>query len=321
MRRLDDPFHPFVPPRGSGRLEVGDGHQMAWQDSGHACGLPMLSIHGGPGGSMIQGLSRFCDLGRLRLIQFDQRGCGASLPRGELHANTLAHTLGDIEALRRHFGIERWIVSGGSWGSTVALAYAQAFPERCLGLFVTGTWLARAKDFDWWFQGVRTLFPELWQAFAEPVPPQERHDLRRAYCARILDGSTEVAEAFATRLYRYEEGFMHFDAPLQPPDASRGAAYGRIFAHYARHDFFLREDQLLDDAGRITEVPLMQITGRWDACTPPDNAFDLAQRLPHSRLRIVAGAGHYPTEPAMARVLPGAIAEFIDWVQARASAA
>jgi proline iminopeptidase len=315
MQRLDDPFFMPQPPRACGQLEVGDGHAIAWLDSGAAEGLPVISVHGGPGGSMIHGIGRFSDPAQIRTVQFDQRGCGASTPRGELRANTLQHTVADMERLRQHLGIERWVVSGGSWGSTVALAYAQAHPERCLGLFVMGTWLCRERDLQWWFQGVRTMFPELWHIFAQAVPEAERDDLRIAYCRRILGDDADVAAEFATRLYLYEEGFMRFEAPLVPPDAARGAAYGRMFAHYAQHRFFVEEGQLLQQAPRIAGIPVMQITGRYDCCTTPDNAFDLAQTLPQSLLKIIAGAGHYPTEPAMAVALPGALAEFVAWVR------
>ncbi|WP_421837035.1 alpha/beta fold hydrolase [Novosphingobium sp.] len=239
-----------------------------------------------------------------------QRGCGQSTPRGELAANSLQHSIADMEALRRHLGIERWLVSGGSWGSTLALAYAQAHPERCLGLFLVGAWLCRKRDTRWWFHGVRALFPELWEAFAGAVPPEERGDLRAAYCKRILGDDPEIAAEFATRLFLYEEGFMHFDAPLTPPDPARGRDYGRIFAHFAAHDFFVDDDQLLRDAHRLAGIPVHIITGRYDCCTTPENAFDLAQAVPHAVLEIVPGAGHYPTEPTFARAVARAAQGF-----------
>ena len=311
MQRLDDPFFTAVAPRAVGMLDVGGGHTIAWQDSGSEGGLPVISVHGGPGGSMVQGIGRFSDSRIMRTIQFDQRGCGASTPQGRLEANSLQRTIGDMERLRVHLGIEKWVVSGGSWGSTVALAYAQSHPQRCIGVFIMGTWLAREQDFQWWFHGVRKIFPELWRTFAQAVPAAERDDLRHAYCRRILGPDSKVADEFATRLFLYEEGFMRFDPPLMPADPARGPAYGRIFAHYAQHNFFLEEDQLLRDAAHIAHLPLMQITGRYDCCTTPDNAFDLWQVLPDSTLKIVSGAGHYPTESAMAAALTGALSEFI----------
>lgn len=297
MRRLDDPFFDVQPARAEGHLERPGGHRVYWQDAGRADGPAIVLVHGGPGGASSDGHRRVLDSGALRIVQFDQRGCGRSQPTGALGDNTLQHTLGDMEALRTRLGIERWIVAGGSWGSTVAVAYAEAHPDRVLGLVSVGTWLVRRKDVEWWFQGVRTLFPELWEAFAAPIPAEERSDLRRAYCRRILEHGDDAA---AQRLYLYEEGFMHFDAPLAPPDPQRGRVYARIFAHYAARDFFLRENQLIEDAPRIAQLPALLITGRYDACTTPDNAYDLACALPRAELRIVAGAGHYPTEHALA---------------------
>lgn len=310
MRRLDDPFCTMTAPRASGLLDVGDGHRIHWVEMGSADGLAQIVCHGGPGGAMMLGSGRFSDGGRLRSIHFDQRGCGQSTPRGELTANSLQHSVADMEALRCHLGIERWLVSGGSWGSTLALAYAETHPERCLGLFLVGTWLCRKSDTRWWFHGVRALFPELWEAFAAAVPPEERGDLRQAYCRRILADDPDIAAEFATRLFLYEEGFMHFDAPLTPPDPERGRDYGRIFAHYAANDFFVDDDELLRGAHRLAGMPVHIITGRYDCCTTPENAFDLARAVPHAVLEIVPGAGHYPTEPTFARAVARAAQGF-----------
>ena len=299
MRRLDDPFFDVTPARREGWLERG-AHRVYWSEAGAEHGLPLVLVHGGPGGSSSPGYRRFLDPSAWRIVQFDQRGCGRSEPAGLLQDNTLQATITDMEALRESLGIDRWVVAGGSWGSTVAIAYAEAHPGRCLGLVLVSTWLCRKRDTDWWFQGVRTLFPELWEQFAGFVPAEERRDLRRAYCARVLGPDPAVAAEAATRLYLYEEGFMHFDAPLAPPDPARGPAYGRIFAHYAANDFFLREGQLLEEASRIVDLPALLVTGRYDCCTTPDNAWDLAQQLHAAELRIVAGAGHYPTEQALA---------------------
>lgn len=297
MRRLDDPFFPVTAARAEGHIDRPGGHRIYWQDAGAVDGLPVVLVHGGPGGSCSDGYRRTLDSTALRIVQFDQRGCGRSEPAGRLDENSLQATLSDMEAIRTHLGIDRWVVAGGSWGSTVAIAYAETHPERTLGLVSVATWLVRRKDVDWWFQGVRTMFPELWEQFAALVPPHERGDLRKAYCDRILNRNDEEA---AERLYLYEEGFMHFDAPLVPPNPQRGSAYGRIFAHYAANDFFLRENQLIEDAHRIAHLPAVLITGRYDSCTTPDNAYDLARALPRARLRIIAGAGHYPTEQALA---------------------
>ena len=317
MKRLDDPYYDVSPARATGYLERDGGDRIYWEDSGAEEGIPIVLIHGGPGGSNQPGYRRTCDPQRLRIIQFDQRGCGKSEPKGALAGNSLQATLSDMEALRDALGVDRWIVAGGSWGSTVALAYGEAYPSRTLGLMLISMWLCRARELKWWFEGVRTVFPELWHEFARHVPEAERADLKSAYCKRILGDDPGIADAFAARLYLYEEGFMRFTTPIQPAEAARGAAYGRIFAHYAAHDFFLEEDQLLRHAGAVGDMPVTLVTGRYDMCTPPDNAFDLAQRLPQAVLRLVAGAGHYPTEERLSLAILEESNALIDRVESR----
>lgn len=306
VRRMDDPFFPAGTPRAEGMLARPGGHTIHWSDSGAIGGMPVIVCHGGPGGSNAAFRRRFYDPSLFRIIQFDQRGCGRSTPVGLLAENSLQATIGDMEALRTLLGVERWMVAGGSWGSVVAVAYAEAHPQRCLGLNLTAQWLCRAKDIDWWFQGVRVMFPELWEAFASLVAPEERGDLRRAYARMIVEDSSEAADAAARQLHVYEQGFMRFDTPLEEPDPAAGARYGRIFAHYAIHDFFVRDTQLLDEAGRIAHLPVEMVVGRYDCCCTPDNSYDLAARLPHANLVVVPGGGHSAGEPAMAQAVAGA---------------
>jgi proline iminopeptidase len=303
IRRLDDPFHPVRPARASGLLERPDGHAIYWEDAGDPALMPIILCHGGPGGAGSASRRRFYDPDKFRVILFDQRGCGKSTPTGRLEGNSLQATIADMEAIRAMLGIGRWVVGGGSWGSVVAVAYAEAHPERCLGLNLTCTWLVRAKDIDWWFQGVRAMFPELWEGFASLVPPEERGDLRAAYVRRILGDDPGVAEVAARQLHAYEEGFMHFDTVLAEIDPGRGPRYGRIFAHYAAHDFFVRDTELLDGAARIAGLPVEMVVGRYDCCCTPDNSFDLARRLPRANLVVVPGGGHYSTETAMAQAV------------------
>ncbi len=301
IRRLDDPFHPTGRARASGMLDRADGHAIFWEDAGDPSLMPVILCHGGPGGASNASRRRFWDPARFRIIRFDQRGCGQSTPTGRLEGNSLQATIADMEALRERLGITSWVVAGGSWGSIVALAYAQAHPERCLGINLTCTWLGRAKDLAWWFQDVRSMFPELWEQFASLVGPEERGDLRSAYASRILGPDKAEADRFAFQLYAYEQGFMHFDTPLAEWDPARGARYGRIFIHYAINDFFLRDTQLLDEAHRIAHLPVEMVVGRYDCCCTPDNSYDLARCLPEARLVVVPGGGHYGTEPAMAQ--------------------
>lgn len=300
MRRLDDGFFTVGPSRQEGFLERTGGHRIFWQDSGNVEGIPLVIVHGGPGGQTSDGYRRLCDENVFRIVQFDQRGCGRSSPTACIEQNTLEDLVADMEAIRQHLDIDRWAVAGGSWGSTLSLAYAEAFPQCCLGLLLISTWLLRRQDIDWWFHGVKTVFPELWDAFAGMAPESERHDLKGAYRRMIFGEDSDLSKRAARSLYLYEEGFMHFDAPLAPADEGRGENYGRIFMHYAGNDFFLRENQLLAEATRIAHLPAILVTGRYDMCTPPNNAYDLARQLPRAELRIVPGAGHYPTEQAMA---------------------
>ncbi|NIB42480.1 prolyl aminopeptidase [Pseudomaricurvus alkylphenolicus] len=302
MRRLDDPYYRLTPALDSGHLDRGDGHKIYWEESGNPQGVPLLFVHGGPGGRNAPNYRVFMDPERFRIIQFDQRGCGKSEPLGCLDNNTLQHTLADMEALRQHFGVDHWVVAGGSWGSTVTLAYGEAYPQHCLGLLLVSLWLCRKQDMDWWYQGVETVFPELWETFASLVPAEERQDLRTAFSQRILHGKdTELAEKLAKQLYLYEEGFMRFDAPLAPPPMDNAVNYGRIFSHYAANNFFLEEGQLLRDSHRIENLPVVLITGRYDMCTTPNNAYALYKRLHNAELTIVPGAGHNPTELALSR--------------------
>jgi proline iminopeptidase len=303
MRRLDDPFFPVLPARTTGLFERDGGHAIYWEDAGAIDGMPVILCHGGPGGACDPTRRRFYDPTKFRIVMFDQRGCGRSTPVGALAGNSLQATIADMEAIREMLGIERWIVAGGSWGSAVALAYAEAHPDRCLGINLTCMWLCRARDIDWWFHGVRVMFPELWEAFASLVPKAERGDLRAAYVKRILGNDSEVADEAAARLHAYEQGFMKFDVPFAEVDAGRGRAYGRIFAHYARNDFFVHDTQLLDEANRVVHLPVEIVTGRYDCCCTPDNSYDLAARLPSANLTIVPGAGHTPTETAMAQAV------------------
>jgi proline iminopeptidase len=296
MQRLDDTYYPVTSPRKVGHLERDHGHRIHWTDSGNEQGVALVLCHGGPGGSSSDGYRRFCDPQKYRVIQFDQRGCGKSEAQHDLVANTLQHSITDLEALRIYLEIPQWIVAGGSWGSTLALAYAEAYQERCLGLLLISTWLCREQDIQWWFHGVRTVFPELWEQFSETVPVSERHDLRQAYCSRILGKDKTVADHFATQLYMYEEGFMHFDSPLVPTNPERGPRYGRIFAHYASNNFFLEENQLLTEANKIAHLPAIMVTGRYDMCTTVSNTYDLSKALRNASVRVVPAAGHYPTE-------------------------
>lgn len=300
MHRLDDTLYSIGPTRNEGYLDDCDGHQIYWQDAGNPQGVPLVIAHGGPGGQSSEGYRRLADGDIYRIIQFDQRGCGKSKPKTSVANNTLQHTIADMEHLREQLEIVTWVVSGGSWGSTVALAYAEAHPERCRGLLLVSTWLLRQAEIDWWFYGVRTIFPELWEAFANVAPESERSNLVSAYHQLIFGEDPAIASQASRALYLYEEAFMHANAPFSPNNGESGDSYSRIFIHYAANRFFLRKNQIIEDSPRIAHLPAILVTGRYDMCTPPNNAWDLAKALPKAELRIVPGGGHYPTEHAMA---------------------
>lgn len=312
MRRHDDVFFDVGPNRVEGMLDVGDGHAVHWFEAGAENGIPLVECHGGPGGRANAGLRRLLDGQRLRIVQFSQRGCGQSTPVGELASTSLQHTISDMEKLREHLGIERWIVSGPSWGSTVAIAYAEAHPERTIGVKASGVWLCRRADIDWWYQGVRRFFPDTWAQFAALAPLDRRHDLRRAYHEMINGPDPDLARRAGQALFEYEESFMHLEPPMAPPSADRGLAYARVFSHFATNDFFLREDQLIEEAHRLKGIPVSLLTGRYDNCTTPDGAWDLAQELDDVHLEFVNAAGHYPSEPLMSRAMALETTRFID---------
>jgi proline iminopeptidase len=318
MRRIDDVFYPAGAAWAEGMLPVSDGHEIHWEQSGNPDGVAWIEAHGGPGGRASPFLRTLIDGARCRIIQFDQRGCGRSTPAGELAANGLQHTIADMEALREHLGIDRWIVGGPSWGSTVALAYAEAHPERCIGVKVSGVWLVRKRDVDWWYYGVREIFPEIWDEYAAGVPEAERGDLRGAYHRRILGADPEVSARAAAAQFLYEEAFMHIEPPFAPPTVERGVAYSRIFAHHAAHDFGLRENQLIEEAHRLKGIPVSLTTGRYDMCTTPVQAWDMAKALEPAfvRVQIINAAGHYPSEPAMSRGVALETRAFLEWLEA-----
>jgi proline iminopeptidase len=301
--RLDTALHPPLEPDRAGRLPVGDGHEIYWEQAGREGGPPLVILHGGPGGGINPYYRQLFDPSRWRATLFEQRGCGRSTPHGELIANTTSDLVADIEALRRHLGYESWTVLGGSWGSTLALAYAEAHPERCAGLIVTGVFLARQQDTDWWWSGARAVFPELWQALSDALPEAERADLRASYLARILGADEARSETALRAMLKYETQLLDLF-----PNAARLAGLmasdnlmpmGRLYAHYDQNRYFLSENQLIERAASLSEVPGWIINGRYDACTPPAGAFDLSRAWPRARLRIMPSSAHVWNDPIL----------------------
>jgi len=295
--RVDTSFHSWnSEPIATGWLDVGDGHEIYWEERGAADGVPVVVVHGGPGGDIRPYYKRLLDPASHRGVFFEQRGCGRSRPSGGLSGNNTMALIRDMERLRDHLGIEKWMLLGGSWGSALSLAYAQAHPERVRALVVSGIFLCREEDTRWWWHGARTVFPEVFAARDEFLTPDERDDPRAAFNARIASLDPTISSPAAIMLSHVESQMLDLWPPAPPerPDMldDGAATASRILSWYDRHDFFLERDQLLRDAFRLAGIPGAIIAGRADICTPPKAAWDLAQAWPSASLTIVAAAGH-----------------------------
>ena len=302
-------LHPPIEPHEIGRLDVGDGHELYYEVSGNPNGRPVLFLHGGPGSGCKPEHRRFFDPRRWRIVLFDQRGAGRSTPSGSLVANTTQHLVADIEALRQRLGVARWVVFGGSWGSTLGLAYAAAHPSSCAGLVLRGIWLARRRDIDWWMRGVRRIFPEYWEEFVGHLPPAGRDDPVAGY-GRLLadpDPAIHMPAAIAWR------GFDQKLSSLRPvegdvaPAGPQTLAVARIEQHYVRHEAFLREGELLRGVGRFRHVPGIILHGRYDMIAPIDGAVALARAWPEASFTIIEDGSHSTAEPAMRAALLAAV--------------
>jgi proline iminopeptidase len=305
---------PEIGPFETGYLPLTDGHVMYWEQVGNPRGRPVLFLHGGPGAGAGAVHRRFFDPGHWRIVIFDQRGAGRSRPLGSLEANTTPDLVGDIERLRRYLGIERWLLFGGSWGSTLALAYAQSHAAQVVGLVLRGVFLGRQAEVDWFLHGLAQVFPDAHAAFAGFLPPAERADLLGSYLARLTDPDPMVHMA-AARAWSIYEGSC--STLLPSPDtvssfAGDRTALGlaRIEAHYFAHSLFLREGGLLAGMAAIGHLPGEIVQGRYDMVCPAVSAFDLAAHWPSARLTIIPDAGHSALEPGVRRALVAAVERF-----------
>lgn len=307
---------PDLEPHTTGRLKVSDLHEIHWEESGNPRGKPVVCLHGGPGGGVTPTMRRLHDPAAYRIVAFDQRGCGKSTPHAEIEENTTWDLVADIERLRVHLGIERWQVYGGSWGSTLALAYAETHPERVTEMILRGIFMLRRKELDWFYQeGASLIFPDLFEPYRDFIPEAERGDLVAAY-RRRLTGPDATARLEAARRWATWEG----STLSLLPDPERAAAFGgddfalafaRIENHFFVHrGFFEVEDQLLRDVHRIRHVPAVIVHGRYDMCTPMINAWDLKKAWPEAELRIVDDGGHAVTEPGLVHEMVGASERF-----------
>ena len=307
-------LYPEIDPIAAGRLPLDSRHSMYWEVSGNPVGLPVLFLHGGPGAGASEAHRRLFDPARYRIVIFDQRGAGRSTPLGELTDNTTPHLVADIEALRRHLGIERWVVFGGSWGSTLALAYGETHPERCLAFVLRGIFLCRRSEIDWFLYGMRHVFPEIWQRFSTYIPEAGRGDLLAAYRHRLEDPDPNVHMPAARQWSLYEgacstllpsdDVMKHFGGDV----VALGLA--RIEAHYFTHDIFLPENSLLANVDRIRHLPCVIVQGRYDMVCPAMSALDLKAAWPEAALVMVADAGHSAWEPGIKSQLLAATERF-----------
>jgi len=301
-------LYPEIAPYRTELFPVDETHTLYVEEVGNPRGLPALFLHGGPGAGCEPYHRRFFDPQRFRVVLFDQRGAGRSTPHASLDNNTTADLVGDIERLRRHLGIDRWLVFGGSWGSTLALAYAEAHPERVSALVLRGVFLCRPHEIQWFYQeGASRLFPDYWVDFVAPVAPRDRGDLLHAY-HQLLTGEDELRRLAAAKAWSVWEGRT---ATLLPDDSVAehfarphlALSLARIECHYFVNDAFLRPNQLLADAGRLAGIPGVIVHGRYDVICPLENAWALHEAWPGSELSIIADAGHSAAETGTRRRL------------------
>ena len=328
-------YFPSIPPRKADDLPVSGGHTLYFEECGNPDGLPLVFLHGGPGSGASAKYRRMFDPDVFDLILFDQRGCGRSTPHLSIEANTTAHLIEDIERLREHLGFERWMVFGPSWGSTLALAYAEAFPERVSGLVVEGVFLAQPSDLDWMHgpDGARNVFPDAWADFAAPAPERARKSPRAMmeWCfeqmqAEIADGPTllrrlddasvsleEIRQSTLYRWTEYEDRLSYLDNPpeavlsgLRARGAEFVAAHSLIEVHYFRNGCFLEPDQLIRNARQLSNIPMHILHSRYDMVCPASAAFRLARACPHAGFDLVTVNGHAMTEttqPILNRIM------------------
>lgn len=303
-----------------GLLPVRDGNQLYWEECGNPRGKPALVLHGGPGSGCTPGMRRFFDPARYRVILFDQRNCGRSTPHASdpatsLAANTTPHLLADIEQLRTTLGIDRWLVFGMSWGSTLALAYAESHPGQVSEIVLAAVTTTRPEETDWLYRGAGRFFPEAWERFRDGVPPAERDgDLVEAYARLLEHHDPAIREKAAADWCAWEDAVVATNPGGAPnpryADPRFRMAFARIVTHYFRHNAWLEDGQLLREAGRLSGIPGVLIHGRLDISSPLSTAWRLAQAWPGSELVIVEHSGHSSAEPGMAGAIVAATDRF-----------
>ena len=297
-------LYPEIEPFDSGMLDVGDGHQIYWERSGTRGAKPAVFLHGGPGGGISAKHRRLFDPHLYDVILFDQRGCGRSTPHAELEANTTWHLVADIERLREMAGFDKWLVFGGSWGSTLALAYAETHPERVSELVLRGIFTLRRAELEWYYQhGASLMFPDKWERFIAQIPEAERGDLMAAYRKRLIseDKAVRIAAAKAWSLWEGETITLLPDPATSAPFGGDefALAFARIENHYFVHGGWVEEGQLIREAGKLADIPGVIVQGRYDMACPPVTAWELHKAWPQAEFHLIENAGHAYSEPGI----------------------
>ncbi len=294
---------PAITPYSSGYLDLDNGHQMYWEQSGNPDGVPVLVLHGGPGGSSSPVLRQFFDPDHYRIILYDQRGAGRSCPHGATDHNTLAHLLDDMERLRAHLSVKRWHLFGGSWGSTLALSYAALHPERCHSMILRGIFLLEREEIDWWLYGIRSIFPEAWEQFAGFIPEGEQGDLLTAYETRLNDPDPSKSLKAAIRWCLYESAcsslIPNYETITTDAQKAYVVALARIECHYFKNQVIPAEKSLLTRIEKFRSVPSVIIHGRYDMVCPMATAHRLHQAWPEADYIVVPDGGHSALDPAI----------------------
>ena len=307
-------MYPIQEPRRSGLLQVSELHQIYWEESGNPDGIPVIFLHGGPGAGASPQSRGFFNPKKYRVVIIDQRGCGRSLPYAETRENTTWDLVADIEKVREMLGIESWLVFGGSWGSTLSLAYAETHPERVRGLILRGIFLCRQLEIDWLNEagGVSMVYPAQWQRYLAQVPPEKHGELVESYHALLNSPDRATALAAAKAWADWENYLVCFEPQESDEDAEKSLAIARLENHYFVHLGWFGDGRgLLENAHKIRHIPTVIVQGRYDLCTPTRSAWDLKQALHEADLRIIQG-GHAASEPALSAALVRATDEFAE---------
>ncbi|MEO0770234.1 MAG: prolyl aminopeptidase [Cyanobacteria bacterium J06649_4] len=305
MRQLYPPLEPYA----QGKLPVSSVHTLYYEEAGNPQGKPVVFLHGGPGGGIVPMYRQFFDPQRWRIVLFDQRGCGQSTPHAELKENTTWDLVADIERLRSHLNIPNWTVFGGSWGSTLSLAYTQTHPDKCTGLILRGIFMLRPKEIEWFYQsGASYIFPDAWEGYLAPIPEAEQHDLVSAYYKQLTSSNPKVRRTAAKAWSIWEASTSKLVPDIDLVDRfgedAFAEAFARIECHYFTNGgFFEKPNQLLENIDAIRHIPAVIVQGRYDVVCPMTSAWELHRAWPEAEFIVVAEAGHSATEPGITSAL------------------